>query len=99
LVREIAALSRLRVIVALGGLAFDETLRALAAAGVASSKPKPRFSHRAECALGPFVLLGAYHPSQQNTFTGKLTPPMLRAVFRRARALAELPAHRSSANA
>jgi len=45
----------------------------------------------AEAAVGPFVLLGSYHPSQQNTFTGKLTPDMLREVFTRARSLAGLP--------
>ena len=91
LAREIAALPRLRVVVALGGLAFDHTLRALASAQWATPRPKPRFGHGAEFTVGPFVLLGAYHPSQQNTFTGKLTPAMLRAVFRRARALAGLP--------
>ena len=90
LAREIAALGRLRVAVALGGLAFDRTLRALASAGIPAPRPRPRFAHGAETAIGPLVLLGAYHPSQQNTFTGRLTPAMLRAVFRRARALAGL---------
>ena len=52
-------------------------------------RPKPRFGHGAEAAVGPYRLLGTYHPSQQNTFTGVLTPRMLEAVLRRARALAD----------
>jgi uracil-DNA glycosylase family 4 len=81
--REIAALERLRAIVALGAFAWDGGLRALAALGHAV-RPKPRFGHGAETEVGPFVLLGSYHPSQQNTFTGTLTPAMLDAVLRRA---------------
>jgi uracil-DNA glycosylase len=50
-------------------------------------KPRPRFGHLAETRIGPFVLLGCYHPSQQNTFTGKLTTAMLDQVFERARLL------------
>jgi len=87
LAREIAALERLRVLVALGAFAWDGALRALSALGHAT-RPRPRFGHAAEAALGPFVLLGSYHPSQQNTFTGKLTPQMLDAVFERAAELA-----------
>jgi uracil-DNA glycosylase len=56
----------------------------------------PRFGHAAETRVGPFMMVGCYHPSQQNTFTGRLTRGMLEAVFRRARSLA-LPA-RGSAN-
>ncbi|MGZ5352236.1 MAG: uracil-DNA glycosylase [Actinomycetota bacterium] len=85
--RELAALERLRVIVALGGFAWDGALRALAAFGYVV-RPKPRFAHGAEAEVGPATLLGSFHPSQQNTFTGRLTPAMLDAVFRRAAELA-----------
>ena len=85
--REIAALERLRVLVALGAVAWDGALRALSALGH-PTRPRPRFGHAAEASVGPFVLLGSYHPSQQNTFTGKLTPEMIDAVFERAAELA-----------
>jgi uracil-DNA glycosylase len=85
--REIAALEPLRVLVALGAFAWDGALRALSALGH-PTRPRPRFGHAAEVSVGPFVLLGSYHPSQQNTFTGKLTPQMLDAVFERAAELA-----------
>jgi uracil-DNA glycosylase family 4 len=85
--REIAALLQLRVLVALGAFAWDGALRAVSALGH-PTRPRPRFGHAAEASVGPFVLLGSYHPSQQNTFTGKLTPPMLDAVFERAVELA-----------
>jgi uracil-DNA glycosylase len=85
--REIAALPRLRVIVALGAYAWDGALRALAAGGDAV-RPKPRFGHGAEAAVGPLRILGCYHPSQQNTFTGTLTARMLDDILARARSLA-----------
>jgi uracil-DNA glycosylase family 4 len=85
--REIVALERLRALVALGAFAWDGALRALSALGH-PTRPRPRFGHAAEASVGPFVLLGSYHPSQQNTFTGKLTPQMLDAVFERAAELA-----------
>jgi uracil-DNA glycosylase family 4 len=85
--REIAGLDRLRVIVALGAYAWDGALRACAAIGH-RRRPKPRFGHGAEFEVGPYVLLGSYHPSQQNTFTGRLTRDMLDAVFVRAAELA-----------
>jgi len=90
LVGELAALENARVIVCLGAFAWDGVLRALALLGHAA-RPRPRFGHMAEATIGPFALLGSYHPSQQNTFTGKLTPDMLREVFVRARATAGLP--------
>ena len=84
--REIAALPDLRVVLALGAFAWDGALRALASLGHVA-RPKPRFGHGAEVAVGPFALLGCFHPSQQNTFTGRLTPAMLDAVLTRVRAL------------
>jgi uracil-DNA glycosylase family 4 len=87
LAREIVALEPLRVLVALGAFAWDGALRALSAIGH-PTRPRPRFGHAAEASVGPFVLLGSFHPSQQNTFTGKLTPQMLDAVFERATELA-----------
>jgi uracil-DNA glycosylase family 4 len=86
LVEELRLLAGVRVIIALGSFGWDGALRALAAQGH-KARPKPRFTHAAEARVGPFVLVGSYHPSQQNTFTGRLTQPMLRAVFERARAL------------
>jgi uracil-DNA glycosylase family 4 len=85
--RELAILADVRVIVALGAFAWDGVLRALAALGH-SRRPRPLFGHRAEAPVGPYVLLGSFHPSQQNTFTGKLTPAMLDEVWLRAQAIA-----------
>src|ERR1700758_337464 len=73
LVRELELLSQARVIVALGAFGWGGALRALSARGHTAS-PRPRFGHAAEAAVGPYRLLGCFHPSQQNTFTGKLTP-------------------------
>jgi len=87
--RELAALDQLRVLLALGSYAWDGALRAVAASA-GPIRPKPRFGHAAESTAGPYTLLGCFHPSQQNTFTGKLTPPMIDAVMTRARALAEI---------
>jgi uracil-DNA glycosylase family 4 len=77
-----------RVVVALGGYGWDATLRTYAALGWRTARPRPRFGHGAEAVLegaGRSVrLLGCYHPSQQNTFTGRLTEPMLDEVLGRA---------------
>ncbi len=77
-----------RCVVALGSIGWDAALAAVRRAGWAVPSPKPRFGHGAEAVLGAphgdVVLLGSYHPSQQNTFTGKLTEPMLDAVLGRA---------------
>jgi uracil-DNA glycosylase family 4 len=89
LARELALLAHVRVIVALGAFGWDAGLRTLAGMGhVPADGRKPRFGHGATAQLGPYVLLGSYHPSQQNTFTGKLTPAMFDAVIVRAVALA-----------
>lgn len=90
LARELALLDALRVIIPLGGIGWDGTLRALHAIGYRIPTPKPRFAHGAEVEVGPYTLVGTYHPSQQNTFTGRLTAPMLEAVLARATILAGL---------
>jgi uracil-DNA glycosylase family 4 len=87
LVRELQLLERARVLVALGSFAWDGALRAVAGLGHPIARPRPRFGHGAEAEPGPYVLLGCYHPSQQNTFTGVLTEEMLDDVFLRARSL------------
>jgi uracil-DNA glycosylase family 4 len=87
LVRELELLRDVRVLLALGSFAWDGALLALQRSGVDVARPKPRFGHGAEAAVGPYTFLGCFHPSQQNTFTGKLTDAMLDDVFGRARAL------------
>ncbi len=89
LVRELALLPSVRVLVCLGAWGWDGALRALAASGHRVS-PAPRFGHGAEVEVGPYRLLGCYHPSQQNTFTGRVDQGMVEAVLRRARELAGL---------
>jgi uracil-DNA glycosylase len=85
--RELTLLDRVRVIVALGGFAYDALWRTLGMHGVELPVPRPRFGHAVEVATPRATVVGCYHPSQQNTFTGKLTEDMLDAVFRRAREL------------
>jgi uracil-DNA glycosylase family 4 len=87
LVRELALLRSVRVIVCLGAFAWGAAFRALAALEVVVPRPRAPFGHAAEVELERWTLLGCYHPSQQNTFTGKLTEAMLDAVFSRAREL------------
>ena len=102
-VRELALLKRARVIVCLGAFAWDAALRlsvtigatedggggiAVAAPPVVLPRPRPRFGHGAEYTGARYTLIGCYHPSQQNTFTGKLTEPMIDAVLTRACELA-----------
>ncbi len=87
-VRELALLRRVRAVVCLGAFAWDAALRSLTARGTPVLRPRPRFGHGTELDLpGAPVLLGCFHPSQQNTFTGRLTPAMLDAVLLRARAV------------
>jgi uracil-DNA glycosylase family 4 len=92
---EISLLPSVRVVVTLGGFAWTNTLRALGNLGCVIPRPRPKFGHGAEAvvdssgsdrvAAGSLRLLGSYHPSQQNTFTGRLTREMLDGVWERAR--------------
>jgi len=96
LVRELQLLSGLQVVVALGGFAYEALWASLGAAGRRLPKPRPRFGHGREVAVAvdessEIVVIGCYHPSQQNTFTGRLTPSMLDDVFVRARAILDQP--------
>jgi uracil-DNA glycosylase family 4 len=91
-VREVGLLAHARVVLCLGAFAWDAALRLLVALGGEAARPirpKPRFGHGAELPGERYALLGCYHPSQQNTFTGKLTEPMINAVLLRARELSE----------
>ncbi|HSD24803.1 MAG TPA: uracil-DNA glycosylase family protein, partial [Solirubrobacterales bacterium] len=94
LVRELRLLRSDRVLVPLGSFAWTGTLLALAELGADIPRPRPRFSHAAEAEVSAgerrWSLVGCFHPSQQNTFTGKLTEPMMDVVFARARELAGL---------
>ncbi len=89
LVRELELLDAVGAIVALGSFAWDGALRALRELGHPAPRPKPRFAHGAEVEVGPYALLGCFHPSQQNTFTGRLSEGMMEAIFVRARELSE----------
>jgi uracil-DNA glycosylase family 4 len=88
LAREIDILDEVRVIVALGQFGWNAVLRVLAQAGEPVPRPRPRFGHGAEVRIGRRILIGSFHPSQQNTFTGKLTAPMFTSVLAQARAAA-----------
>ena len=92
LVRELGLLRAGRVLVSLGSFAWTGTLLALAQLGAELPRPRPRFGHGAEAEIRTeeraWRLVGCFHPSQQNTFTGKLTEPMMDAVFTRAKDLA-----------
>jgi len=91
LAEELAALGRARVVLALGGVAWESVLRVWSDEGHAIPRPRPRFGHGAVARISADlpVLLGSYHPSQQNTQTGRLTVAMFDAVFRSAVALIE----------
>ncbi len=89
LVRELGLLSRARVVIALGQIAFDASLRAAADAGWATPARKPAFGHGVEVELGARRLIASYHPSRQNTRTGKLTRAMFDQIFDRTRAILE----------
>lgn len=83
LARELAVCANARVLLALGGFAWTTTLRLLN-----PPRPWPKFGHATEATIGPYTLMGSYHPSQQNTFTGRLTPAMLDEVLTRSHQLA-----------
>ncbi len=83
--REIAALPRLAVVLALGAHGWRASIEALVANGAVRPRPLPTFGHGAEVRLGRFLLFGSYHVSQQNTFTGRLTPGMFDAMLARCR--------------
>jgi uracil-DNA glycosylase family 4 len=87
LTEELALLENCRTIVALGAFAWEGALRALRNLDKETPRPKPRFGHGAEAEIESWALLGCYHPSQQNTFTGRLTEAMLDQIFCRARIL------------
>ena len=87
-VREVGLLENARVLLCLGAFAWDAALRLVAELAVPVPRPRPRFGHAAELAGERYTLLGCYHPSQQNTFTGRLTEAMIDAVLARARELA-----------
>jgi uracil-DNA glycosylase family 4 len=86
--RELTLLPEAKVLLALGAYGWDSVLRTARALGHKVPKPKPRHGHGAEADVGPWKLLGSYHPSQQNTFTGRLTEEMLDDVMARAKELA-----------
>ena len=89
--REIGlVLPGIRAVVCLGAFGWESAFRSLAGAGVAVPRPRPRFGHGVEVTLGDLTVLGCFHPSQQNTFTGRLTEPMLDAVLGRAAELGSL---------
>ena len=81
---ELALLDEARSILALGSYAWSGALLAVSALGHDVPRPRPRFGHEAEAEAGPYRLVGCFHPSQQNTFTGKLTEPMIDAAIARA---------------
>ena len=91
LVAHLQHLPRVRLLLALGRIGFDAILAALSERGLPTPSPRPAFGHGAEYQLGPYYLLASYHPSRQNTQTGRLTAPMFDAIFTRARHLLDHP--------
>lgn len=85
LVRELELLKNVRVLIGLGQIGFTASLKLLETHGIALPRPRPRFGHNVAYRLGSYTLIGTYHPSRQNTNTGRLTQAMFDAVFERAR--------------
>jgi uracil-DNA glycosylase family 4 len=85
---ELGLLAAVRVVVALGGFAYGQMLRILSQRGLSMPRPRPKFAHGREVPVGPAIraitVLASYHPSQQNTFTKKLTEPMFDRIWARA---------------
>lgn len=88
LARELALLTSVRVLVALGAFAWESSFRAIATVAGEDIRPRSRFGHGAMAQAGGYSVVGSYHPSQQNTFTGRLTQSMLREALRRAQEVA-----------
>lgn len=88
--RELGLLREATLFVALGQFAWDGIIRAVRQLGGAIPKPKPKFGHGALAIVGQYRMLGCFHPSQRNTFTGRLTEPMTDSIFEQARELAAL---------
>jgi uracil-DNA glycosylase len=93
LLQEITLLNNVQVVIALGQIAFSAYLTARRALRWSVPSPVPRFGHGRVHSLEPVTLIGSYHPSQQNTFTGRLTREMFRAVFQQARAVINSSEH------
>jgi uracil-DNA glycosylase family 4 len=91
LARELALLPRVRVLLALGAYGWESAFRAIAATTGIDARPRPPFGHGAEAIASRYAVVGSYHPSQQNTFTGRLTQRMLRDVLDRAAEMAAPP--------
>lgn len=95
LARELDALEQVVVAVVLGGFAYEALWKVLSARGEALPRPRPRFAHGAEVVASRLTIVACYHPSQQNTFTGRLTETMLDGVLARARVLSRAGAPRA----
>ena len=87
LVQHLQQLRNVRAILALGKIAFDGVLAALAETGIEIPTPRPAFAHGAEYRVGAYTLIASYHPSRQNTQTGRLTEAMFEAIFKRVDSL------------
>jgi uracil-DNA glycosylase len=96
--RELALLEDVRVIVPLGAYGWEAALRAIAAVSGVDPRPRPKFGHGAEARVGPYAVIGSYHPSQQNVFTRRLTAPMLDVVLQRAQELAAVVVEKERAS-
>jgi uracil-DNA glycosylase len=84
LVRELGLLADVRVLVALGAIAWESSFRTIAELTGEDARPRPKFGHGTTARAGGYEIVGSYHPSQQNTFTGRLTAAMLQTVLSRA---------------